>query len=463
MRPRHRSGSAIALPPAAESVPRVAPQKAARLSDRRIDPVRRRVIAAGSALGAALFVPRVRASGTPRVVIVGGGWGGLAAARRLRRLAPDIDLTLVDRSADFFSLPLSNRWLVGRLDGATLRFDLRERATALGYRFVEAEVERIDRERREVETGAGRIGYDWLILACGIAQDWASWFGDDAAAARRARETCGAAYEGGEELQALKARLDRFAGGELLMNIPPMPYRCPPAPYERALLIAAEIRRRRLPARLTVLDPGAGILGFPKTFAERWRDEIRFVPHVTVSSVDLAAGRVVTEVQDFDFDEALLMPPQRAGTLVTAAGLDARNADGRSSGWADVDPRSLRARADPRIFVVGDAVGDVSPLFGTYPKSGHIAVRLGQIAAEALLRAVGDGDESPALPDSICHVQADADPPEALRIDAAYRLRGDGLIMQTVQVRRDPQPRDEDLAWVRAMFAELFGDNRAGR
>jgi NADH dehydrogenase FAD-containing subunit len=47
------------------------------------------------------------------VVIVGGGWGGLAAARRLRRLAPELEVTLVERDAGFRSLPLSNAWLVG--------------------------------------------------------------------------------------------------------------------------------------------------------------------------------------------------------------------------------------------------------------------------------------------------------------------------------------------------------------
>lgn len=415
---------------------------------------RRRLLAAGGALAAALLAPAVGAAAAPRVAIVGGGWGGLAAARRLRLRAPALDVTLVDRSPDFFSLPLSNRWLLGRLDGAALRVGLRERAAALGYRFVQAEVDAIDRARREVRTGDGAIGYDWLILACGIRQDWGAWTGGDAAAARRVQLACGNGFEGGAELQELKMRLDRFAAGELLMNVPPTPFRCPPAPYERALLIAAEIRRRRLAARLTVLDAGPGILGFPKLFADRWRDEIRFVPHTTVLSVDLDARRVATEVQDFGFDAAMLMPPQRAGALVGQAGLAAPD------GWAGVQPQDLRAVADPRVFVVGDAVGKVSPLFGAYPKSGHVAVRLGQIAAEAIARAVAGGEReagAAALPDSVCHVLTDVDPPAAIRIDARYRVRGDGLIAQTVTQTRDPQPRDEDLAWAQAMFAEMFG------
>jgi NADPH-dependent 2,4-dienoyl-CoA reductase/sulfur reductase-like enzyme len=418
---------------------------------------RRRLLAVGGALGAALWAPAIHGAAAPRVVVVGGGWGGLAAARRLRQRAPGFDVTLVDRSPDFFSLPLSNRWLVGRLDAAMLRFDLRERAATLGYRFVAAEVGGIDRVRRELQTSAGAIGYDWLVLACGIRQDWGAWTGGDAAAARRIEAACGNGFEGGEALRALKARFDRFEGGELLMNVPPMPYRCPPAPYERALLIASEIRRRRLRARLTVLDPGAGILGFPKVFADRWREEIRFVPHTSVLSVDLDARRVATEVQDFGFDAAILMPPQRAGALVERAGLVAGN------GWAEVSPLDLRSAADPRVFVVGDAVGQVSPLFGAYPKSGHVAVRLGQIAAEAILRAAQGGggaaatEAAPVLPDSVCHVLGDLDPPEAIRIDARYRVRGDGVIAQTVTQARDPQPRGEDLAWAKAMFAEMFG------
>ena len=99
----------------------------------------------------------------------------------------------------------------------------------------------------------------------------------------------------------------------------------------------------------------------------------------------------------------------------------------------------------------------VSPLFGHYPKTGEMALRQGQIAA-AHIAAEAAGREAPKLlPASTCFVLAGTEPMEMARIETSYRLRGDGLIQQMVKQHYDAQPRDEDVAWAKGMFAELFG------
>lgn len=422
---------------------------------------RRDFLAASAAtLGAALIgrpAAASVASGRPaRVVVVGGGWGGLSAAAHLRAANPELDVVLLEERPQFQSLPLSNKWLANLIDGRRLSGDYAAVAKAYGYGFVQGKVEAIDRERRQVASSAGRFDYDWLVLACGIRYDYAAWFGDDRAAAQHARRHYPCAFQAGDELAALKAKLDRFEGGDLLMNIPPAPYRCPPAPYERAMLIAWLLKSRRIKGRLIVLDPGPGLLGFPRLFAERYREQVVYLPHTAIRSVDPFRKVVTGEIDDFRFDDAILMPPQQAGELVWQAGLIGRNDDGQPSGWADQHPLRLHANGDERVFLVGDLIGKASPLFGHYTKSGHVAARLGRIAAlEIAARSLGR--EAPvSLPDSVCHVLADVDPPESMRIEASYRQRGDGLIMQTVKQQRDPQPRGEDEAWAAGMFGEFL-------
>ncbi len=427
---------------------------------------RRRLLAATALLGGGLLLPPlVRASTTllppakgPRAVIVGGGWGGLAAARRLRELAPAMEVVLVERNEAFWSCPLSNRWLADKLDGRLLRHDYAAAARRFGYTWLRAEVTAIDREQREIRTADGRLGYDWLILAVGIREDYAAWFGSEAKPADEARRLFGSAWQAGEQ-QALKERLERFRGGDFVMTVPPMPYRCPPAPFERACMIATLFRERGIKGRVIVLDPNPFMQGFARVFNGPYRDRIVYVPQARLTAVDPFAKTVSTDFETFRFDDAILMPPQQAGRLAAQAGLIGRdvNAPDKPSGWAALDPASQRSLADPRIFVVGDMIDRASQLFGHYPKTGQMAARQGQIAAAQVAAAVQEKEAPKLLPESTCFVLAGAEPMEMLRIETRYRFRGDGLIVQTVQQHYDAQPRDEDLVWARAMFAELLG------
>lgn len=404
----------------------------------------------------------VRANPKPggRVVIVGGGWGGLGAARHLREIAPGLDVVLLERQEVFRSLPLSNKWLANLVDERLLVHDYAAAAKALGYAFVRTDVSAVDRDRRQVITAAGPIGYDWLILSAGIRHDYAAWFGDDRRAADHAREHYPCAFTVGDELAVLKKKLDAFPGGDLLMTLPPMPYRCPPAPYERAAMIGSLIKSRRIKGRLIVLDPNPISPAYRRVFETNYRDQITYLPDRRVQSVDPFARRVVTEVEDFRFDDAILMPPQQAADLVWQAGLIGRDRDGKPTGWADQESIHLHARDDERVFVIGDAMGPVSPLFGHYPKSGHMANRHGSIAAREIAARASGAEPPTLLPESVCYLFTDFDPMAMVRMEARYRIRGDGLIEQTVKQFPDANPRDEDVAWAAGMFGEFFGGAR---
>ena len=108
------------------------------------------------------------------------------------------------------------------------------------------------------------------------------------------------------------------------------------------------------------------------------------------------------------------------------------------------------------MFLIGDLIGQVSPLFGHYPKSGHLANRLGRIAAREIASRAKDRMAELVLPDSVCHVFSDVEPMESIRIDAQYRLRGDGVIAQSVRQHNDPQPRGEDVEWAKSMYADFL-------
>lgn len=422
-----------------------------------MSPTRRALLRRAGVAALAAALPWRAHAAFARVVIVGAGWGGLAAAHALRSDAPLLDVTVVDRHERFACLPLSNPWFAGLGDPAAPRLALAEFGARAGWRFVAGEVRTIDRERRRLVLADAALPYDALVLAPGIASDWPAWFGDDARLAAQAASRWGGGWSV-DDLDTARAALQGFAGGDIVMTVPPAPLRCPPAPYERALLIGEAIRRRGLRARLTLLDPGAGMPRFQRLFAERYADVIDFRPFVQIAAVDPFARSIECSEGKLGWDHALLLPPQRCGALIESAGLLARDAQGRATRWAAVQAGTLRSPHDDRIWIVGDALHEVSPLFGAYAKTAHIAADLGAAAAQQIVAASRGEPAAPAaLPRSECHVLTSFDPPEQIRLEIEHRRRGDGLIQRSLRQVDNPNPRGEDRAWLQELRARRLG------
>jgi NADH dehydrogenase len=106
---------------------------------------------------------------TKRVVIVGGGFGGLHLVRhlesRLRR--GEAEVTLVDRSNYSLFTPLLYQVATGELPPHAVAYPLRVPLAKAGFRFLRTEVEAIDVEKRVVGTADGEIGYDHVVIAPG--------------------------------------------------------------------------------------------------------------------------------------------------------------------------------------------------------------------------------------------------------------------------------------------------------
>lgn len=407
--------------------------------------------AAGLALaGCAGRPPRARLG---RVVVVGGGFGGATAARHLRLWGGEaVDVTLVEREAAFVSCPMSNL-VVGGLRGMDFITHGYGALEALGVRRLRAEVAAIDPVGHAVALADGRrLAWDRLVLAPGI--DF-MLDGLPGLAAAFASGRAVHAWKAGAQTVALRRRLEALPdGGVVLISIPASPYRCPPAPYERACLIAAWLRRARPRAKLLVLDANPEIQSkralFERAFAEHHAGVLEYRPNAELQEV-LPDGTARFEFEDVKADVLNLIPPQRAGDLVRELATVNRR-------WVPVDWLTMQARGAPGVHVVGDALLSAP----ASPKSGHLANQQAKVAAAAVLQQLrGEPVDASPVVTNTCY--SFVTPTQAGHVASVHRYDAAEKTMKPVpgaaSLSATASAAEAELAWgwAESIWADSLG------
>jgi sulfite dehydrogenase len=341
---------------------------------------RRRVLGAGAALAATTLAGCAGMGGGPsigRVVVVGGGFGGSTAARYLKMWGGNVDVTLVERNAEFVSCPISNLVIGGHKQMADITRGyggLKD----LGIKVVQGEVTAIDAAAKKVRlAGGAELPYDRLVLSPGID------FMFEQVGGLQAAVDSGAVTHGwkaGPQTAALRRQLEAMRdGGVFAISIPKVPYRCPPGPYERACMVASYLKTAKPRSKVLVLDANPEVQSkkalFEKAFKDHYGGILEYRPNAELKEV---AGNVAKlEFEDVRADVLNVVPPQRAGDLARTAGVV--NINNR---WAGVNWLTMESTAVPGVHVLGDATFP-APLM---PKSGHMANQHGKLAAAAIIQ-----------------------------------------------------------------------------
>lgn len=409
-------------------------------------------------LGALAALPSaVRAGGARgRVLIAGGGFAGATCARYLRRIAPELRVTVVDPEPSYVTCPMSN-WV---LDGLRSVEDLTLRRDALagsGVEIVQDAVVEIDGNRRQARLRGGKaLDYDRAVVAPGVQLRWGMPEGYDEAAAEKMPH----AWLAGPQTALLHRQLlSMDDGGVVVISVPAAPFRCPPGPYERASLIAHYLRQNKPASKVLILD-GNEKFSKQALFEEAWRalypGLIEWVPITedgAVIRVDPATMTLHTNLEEHAAAVANVIPAQRAGQLAIDAGL----AD--KSGWCPVDPHTFESRHMPGVHVIGDAA-----IANPMPKSASSANSQAKncaLAIRALLRGEVPGE--PSLHNTCYSLVA---PGYAISVNDIYRLR-EGRIA-TVEGSGGVSPlaaseefrareAEYDQGWYESIVADSFG------
>ena len=363
----------------------------------------------------------------PKVVVVGGGFGGATAAKYLRMWSDyGINVTLVEPNASFISCPISNLVLGGSKSMADITTPYDNLAKRHGVNLVRDAVASIDADKRVVKlAGGGELAYDRLIVSPGVDFMWETLPGMNKPGAQ---DKVLHAWKAGAQTVALRRQLEAMPdGGVYAMSIPLVPYRCPPGPYERACQVASYFKTAKPKSKVLILDANEDVTSKPALFKKAWADRyagiIEYRSKHVATDVDAATNTLKFEFND-DVKAAVLnvLPAMRAGEIAVKSGLATSN-----KRWCEVDFLTFESKAAKNIHVLGDSI----QIAALMPKSAHMANQHGKTCAAAVVALLtGQVPNDAPIYNNTCYSFVSAD--EVVHVASVHRYDAERKTMLTV-------------------------------
>ncbi|MEL7151364.1 MAG: NAD(P)/FAD-dependent oxidoreductase [Pseudomonadota bacterium] len=411
----------------------------------------------GAVAATTLAAPMVRAAGhgKPRVIVVGGGAGGATAARYIAKDSEGaIDVTLIEPTRTYYTCFFSNLYIGGFKTIDDIGHSYGTLASDYGVNVVHDWAIGVDRDAKTVTlAGGATLGYDKLILSPGIDFVDGSVAGWDISA----QNAMPHAYKAGSQSELLKAQLMAMPeGGTYAMVAPPNPYRCPPGPYERVSMVAHYLKNNNPTAKIIVADP-KGKFSKQSLFEEGWNNHYAgMIDWIgsdfggDVVEVDPGAMTVSIDGEVTNVDVCNVIPAMKAGRIAEIAGVTDGN-------WAPVNAADMSTKADPDVYVLGDASQQ-----GDMPKSGYSANSQAKVCANAVRGALTGSRVFPAKFSNTCWSLIETN--DGVKVGATYEAtdekiaKVDGFISATGETAELRQKTyEESEGWYTGITSDMFG------
>mgnify|MGYP000399784023 CR=1 FL=1 len=300
------------------------------------------------------------------ILVLGGGIGGIVTATQLRKQLPaEHRVILIERESTYVFAP-SFPWLMAGLRKTENISRPRTKLSRLGVEVIQGDIERIDPEQRSVNVNGNNITGDYLVISLG---------------AEMAPETIPGLSESGytfytlDGAERLNEARSKFQQGRIVILVSTVPFKCPAAPVEAALLLENDCRQRNIRGDVQIdiytPEPGPMSLAGPensrmlRTMVEA--KCIDYHPEHAVTHVEPDQKRLhFANGASADFDLLVYVPPHRAPKVVRDAGLVGE------SGWIPVDKHTMVTKF-PQVYAIGDVTGIKLSVGKPLPKAGVIA------------------------------------------------------------------------------------------
>ena len=344
----------------------------------------------------------------PHVVILGGGFGGLATANELRNTlsSSEVKITVIDKK-DWFMVGFAKLWIINGTRTFENSIGSLNELQKKEIDFIKDEILSINIESKNVETKSQTISFDFLIISMGAVL---------APQKIPGLEKNGFNLYDHNQLVDIRDKLESIESGKIAISIMGMPYKCPPAPFEASLLIDSMLRKRGIrdsveihfysPAPITLPAAGPEV---SKQILELVNSE-KIIFHNSSKIKSVEPKKLIFENSEADFDLLLAIPPHVAPKVIYDSGL------AKDSGFIPID-RDCKTPFE-NVFAVGDVTSLTVAENMAVPKAGVFAEGEGITVAKNIISKI-QSKQSSALFDGKggCFIESGRDTASLIEVD----------------------------------------------
>ena len=347
-------------------------------------------------------------SDIPHVVILGGGFGGLAAANEIRNTldSSKVKITIIDKK-DWFMVGYAKLWIMNGTRTFENSIGSLNELPKKQINFIKDEIIEINPENNFIKTKSKNISFDFLIISMGAVL---------------APEKILGLIENGfnlydhNQLNEINQKLNKIESGKIAIVIMGMPYKCPPAPFEASLLVDSMLRKRGIrdsvqidfysPAPITL--PAAGPEVSKKILDLVNSEKITFHNSHKIKRVE--SKKLIFENSEYSFDILLAIPPHIAPKVIYDSNL------AKEPGFIPID-RNCKTQFE-NIFAVGDVTSLTVTDSIAVPKAGIFAEGEGITVAKNIISKL-ESKETSILFDGKggCFLESGRDTASILEVD----------------------------------------------
>ena len=344
----------------------------------------------------------------PHVVILGGGFGGLATANEIRNSlsSSQVKISVIDKK-DWFMVGFAKLWIINGTRTFENSIGHLNQLEKKEINFMQDEILSIDLQNKNVKTNQKNISYDFLVISLGAVL---------------APQKIPGLTENGfnlydhDQLSEIHNKLENIDSGKIAISIMGMPYKCPPAPFEASLLIDSMLRKRGVrdsvqidfysPAPITLPAAGPDV---SKEILELVNSEkITFHNSSKIKSVE--SKKLIFENGEAEFDLLLAVPPHIAPKVIYDSGL------AKESGFIPID-RDCKTPFE-NVFAVGDVTSLVVTENMAVPKAGVFAEGEGVTVAKNIISKLQSKDASELFDGKGgCYIESGRDTASVIEVD----------------------------------------------